>query len=585
MVKANKKLFGQISIKHAVFLMVYIVLSIALSEIVISGNDYIAKATDHMLAGETLIFQDFLGQFMYPLAVMILLGCILAYGKSLSGNHYSALVQRDVREKLGEHLIKLPFSYFDENGSGSIMARFSSDIGEAGKFYSEILPELLVNIAVVTTITIYFIRLDIRLILILFASYPVMLFTADKLSKRLAKILEKFRTGIDSRTQIALDAIQGITVGRSYNLYDIMCRRINAVIDETADHACKSTRISSMGWLLRGIIAAIPEVICYFFALFEVISGRITAGEMLAFTVLLGRMIYPLSDIVFCLNDIRSVKVAIDRLEEIYAATPEKDNSGNPESVGYLNKDDQPAILWEQVQFSYQPTQPVLNGISFEIKQGERVAFVGGSGEGKSTIFRILCGLYEKETGSYQLYGKTFDSWNLQRARECYSVVSQNVFLLPESIGANVACGKKDATMEEVIEACKAANIHNFIINLPEGYDTQVGERGIRLSGGERQRISIARAFLKNAPIILLDEPTSSVDTDTEKEIQEAIDKIAEGKTVIIIAHRLSTIKDVNRIYVLKDGKIAENGSHDMLIMQNGVYANLYRKDVTVNAT
>ena len=585
MVNVNKKLFWRVSIKHAGFLMIYMILSIVLSEIIIVGNDYIAKAADRMLAGETFIFQEFLHTFLFPLGMMILLGGIVAYGKSLSGNHYSALVQRDVREKLGEHLIKLPFSYFDEKGSGSIMTRFSSDIGETGKFYSEILPELLVNIATVTTITIYFVQLDVRLLLILIASYPVMLLAADKLSKRLAKILKKFRTGIDSRTQIAYDAIQGITVGRSYNLYDIMCRRINAVIDKNADHGCKSTRISSMGWLLKGIITAIPEVICYFFALFEVISGRITAGEMLAFTVLLGRMIYPLSDIIFCLNDIRSVKVALDRLEEIYVAAPEKDSLGNPESVEYIKEENRSVISWEQVQFSYQPAQPVLDGISFEIKQGEQIAFVGGSGEGKSTIFKILCGLYEKEKGSYRLYGQSFESWNLQKARECYSVVSQNVFLLPESIRENVACGKPDASIEEVIEACKAANIHKFILNLPEGYDTQVGERGIRLSGGEKQRISIARAFLKNAPIILLDEPTSSVDTDTEKEIQEAIDKIAEGKTVIIIAHRLSTIKDVNRIYVLKDGKIAENGSHDMLLRKKGVYANLYGKDVTVNAT
>ena len=585
MVKINKKLFLHISIKHVIFLAVYVAASIALSEIVISGNDYIAKAIDRILAGEALIFHDLFQKLLYPLAVIIILGSITAYGKSLSGNHYSALVQRDARKKLGEHLTKLPLSYFDDKGSGNIMTRFSSDIGEAGKFYSEILPELLINIATVTTITIYFIQMDIRLILILFASFPAMLFAADKLSKKLAKILKKFRTGMDNRSQIAFDAIQGITTGRSYNLYDIMCRRINRVIDETADHACRSTRISSMGWLLKGIITSIPEVICYFFALYEVISGRITAGEMLAFTVLLGRMIYPLGDIVFCLNDIRSVKVSIDRLEEIYASTPEEEIRGNPESAECIKKVNFPAILWKQVQFSYHPAQPVLNEISFEIKQGERVAFVGGSGEGKSTIFKILCGLYEKNRGCYQLYGKSFETWTLQEARKCYSVVSQNVFLLPESVGSNVACGKKDASMEEVIEACKAANIHSFITNLPEGYDTQVGERGVRLSGGEKQRISIARAFLKDAPIILLDEPTSAVDTGTEREIQDAIDRIAKGKTVIVIAHRLSTIQDVDRIYVLKDGKIAENGSHDMLLKKKGVYANLYEKDVTANAT
>lgn len=584
MAEINKKLVCQVSVKHAGFLVIYLILSLALSELIIVGNNYIAQATDRMLAGDMPAFKDFCHTFLYPLAAVILAGGLASYGKSLSGSHYSALVQRDVRKKLGEHLLALPFSYFDEKGSGSIMTRFSSDMGEMGKFFSEILPELLVNIATVATITVYFMGLDIRLLLILFASYPVMLLAADKLSKRLAGILKKFRTGLDKRTQIAYDAIQGIAVGRSYHLYEIMCRRINTVIDENADRACKSTRISSMGWLLKGIITSAPEVICYFFALFEVLSGRITAGQMLAFTVLLGRMLYPLSGIVFCLADIRSAKVAMDRLEEIYGAAPEKEHREKWAGMEERKKMP-PVISWEQVHFSYQPARPVLNGVSFEIKQGEQVAFVGGSGEGKSTIFKLLCGLYEKEKGSYQLYGKPIEDWNLREVRACYSVVSQNVFLFPGSIGENVAYGKENASLEEVMEACKAANIHEFIMRLPKGYDTRVGERGIRLSGGEKQRISIARAFLKNAPVILMDEPTSAVDTDTEKEIQKAIDKIAGDKTVIVIAHRLSTVKNADRIYVLRDGKIAESGSHDMLLKQKGIYADLYGKDVAANAT
>ena len=605
MVGGKKKLFWNISIKHSIFLIIYIIMSALLSEIVIAGNNYIAVTTDRMLAGERIVLQNMLHNFSpirqlvkradvwFPLAGMIVAGSITAYGKSLSGNHYSALVQKEVRERLGEHLLKLPFSYFDEKNSGGVLTRFSSDIGEAGRFFSEILPELLVNIVTVITITVYFIQIDVRLILILFASYPVMWIASDRLSKKLAAILKKFRTGMDSRTQIAFDAIQGMTIGRSYQLYDIMCRRIGRVIDDTARHACKSTRISSMGWLIKGIITAIPEVICYLFALYEVLSGRITVGEMLAFTVLLSRMINPLGDIVFCINDIRTAKVAIDRLEEIYAyrAEAEQDDGVSRGNLSDSLSDqvssaqtDFPAILWEQVRFSYQPAQPVLQEISFEIRQGERVAFVGGSGEGKSTIFRLLCGLYQKTGGSYLLYGKPFEAWDLKKVRECYSVVSQNVFLFPESILVNVACGKKGASMEEVINACKAANIHKFIEGLPEGYDTPAGERGIRLSGGEKQRISIARAFLKDAPIILLDEPTSAVDADTEKEIQEAIDRIARGKTVIVIAHRLSTIKDVKRIYVIKDGGIAESGSHDALLKKNGIYANLYGKEVSVNA-
>lgn len=580
MVKGNAKLFWSVSVRHSIFLLIYVVMAVVLSEIIIRGNDYIAEATDSMLAGEPINIKGFLG----PLTMMIVIGTIVAYVKSLSGNHYSALVQRDVRESLGNHLLKLPFCYFDEKGSGSVMTKFSSDVGEAGKFFAEIFPELLVNLVTVITVTIYFVQMDVRLIVILFASYPVMLIVADKLSKRLATIVKRYRNRMDDRTQIAFDVIQGITVGRSYNLYDVVCKRIGSVIDDIAEQACKSTRISSMGWLLKGVITTIPVVICYLFALYETISNKITVGEMLAFTVLLGRVIYPLGDIVFCVNDIRASKVAMDRLEKLHASEPEEKRETSKQKRGVEIGKTTYAISWEQVQFFYQPSRTILKGVSFGIRQGEMVAFVGGSGEGKSTIFRILCGLYEKKAGEYLLYGRPFEEWSLQELRDCFSVVSQNVFLLPESIGQNVACGNPEATKEEIVEACKAANIHDFIQSLPEGYDTPVGERGIKLSGGERQRISIARAFLKDAPIILLDEPTSAIDTDTESEIQEAITRIAKGKTVIVIAHRLSTIKDANCIYVLNDGKIVEYGPHVELLKQKGAYANLYGKEVTTYA-
>ncbi len=211
------------------------------------------------------------------------------------------------------------------------------------------------------------------------------------------------------------------------------------------------------------------------------------------------------------------------------------------------------------------------------------VAFAGGSGEGKSTIARLLYGLYSKQSGSYQLFGKEVEQWSLQEWRNCFSVVSQNVFLLPQSISENVACGKKGATREEIEEACRAADIHDFIMSLPQGYDTQVGERGVKLSGGQRQRISIARAFLKSAPILLLDEPTSAVDTETEQEIQKAITRVARDKTVIVIAHRLSTIQNADCIYVVRNGIIVESGTHGELLAQNGIYAGLYGKEVSVD--
>ena len=413
-----------------------------------------------------------------------------------------------------------------------------------------------------------------------------MLLVADRLSKKLAVILRKFRTTMDDRTQIAYDAIQGIAIGKSYNLYHVMCARINAAIDKIADHGCKSTRISSMGWLLKGVITTIPVVVCYFFALFEVISNRISVGELLAFTILLSRVNRPLGNVMFCMNDIRASKVAMDRLETLYQAKKEEEafkGKCTRDEVELPDAECKGAIVWKNVHFSYSADREVLKGISFQIKKGQMVAFAGGSGEGKSTIARLLYGLYRKESGSYQLFGKDVEQWSLREWRDCFSVVSQNVFLLPQSVAENVACGKEGAAREEIEEACRAADIHDFIMRLPQGYDTQVGERGVKLSGGQRQRISIARAFLKNAPILLLDEPTSAIDTETEAEIQKAITRVARDKTVIVIAHRLSTIQNADCIYVVENGAIAESGTHRELLARNGIYAGLYGKEVGVD--
>lgn len=325
---------------------------------------------------------------------------------------------------------------------------------------------------------------------------------------------------------------------------------------------------------------------CYFFALHETINGHITTGEMLAFTVLLGRILTPIGDIVFCLNDIREAGVAFERVQKIYEEQTEmQDISVMPENnaLEKRNFKNDMAICWKDVTFSYQDAHPVLRGISFQVKQGETIAFVGGSGEGKSTIIKLLCGFYRKDEGSFFLFGKAYEEWEIGAARACFSLVSQDTFLFPVSVWENVAYGKAQAAKEEVIAACKNANIHEFIEQLPQGYDTLVGERGVRLSGGERQRISIARAFLKDAPILLLDEPTASVDEATERMIQEAIARISKGRTVLIVAHRLSTIANADCIYVIEQGVVAESGKHQSLLARHGAYERLMQCNAAIH--
>lgn len=578
MVKNKKKnLYIDIGTKHGLLLLVYVVAAVILNAVVIAGNEYLARATDALLLGETVQFQD----FFLPLTGMIVVGTILAYVQSLCGNNYSAKVQRDVRGRLGQHLLTLPYSYYDEKGTGSIMTKLVSDIAEVGRFFSEIMPNLIVDVIVVLTVTVYFLQMDIMLIVVLFVTYPVLLVVADKISRHLTAVVKKRRGSLDARTQAAFDAIQGISVVRSYNLDKVMQKKINYYIDDVADQGCKSTKITSMGYVLRHSINTIPVVLCYMFALHEVLTGKITTGDMLAFSVLLNRILYPLGNIVFCVNDIREVNVALQRVQEIYDQEPEE--SGTEKFPMEAAQGSGKVVEWDDITFSYDGERQVLNGMKFAIGQGQTVAFAGGSGEGKSTIFRILCGFYRKKSGSYKLFGHEFADWDLQAARNAFSYVSQNVFLFPETIWRNVAYGKENATKEEVIEACKNANIHEFIMNLPDGYDTVVGERGVRLSGGERQRISIARAFLKNAPILLLDEPTAAVDAGTEGLLQEAISRISKGKTVIIIAHRLSTIMDADKIYVVEGGRIAESGTHTELIARNGIYASMHGKEVAGN--
>ena len=266
----RKNIFLSIALRHGILLAGYVVLAFVLNAIIIKGNDFIAEATDLAMAGEKVEF----GAFLLPLAVMIVLGTIVAFVRSLCGSNYSAVVQRDVRSTLGEHLLELPFVYYDEKGSGSILNKLSSDITAVGYFFAEILPEILVNFITVLTVTIYLVHMDVLLIIVFFASYPIMMVVADKLAKRLAAIAKKRRTRLDDRSQAVYDVIQGITVGRSYNLYETMKKRVDTIIDDIAEQGCKSTRISSMSWVLRNTLTTFPVVICYLFALYEVIKDR-----------------------------------------------------------------------------------------------------------------------------------------------------------------------------------------------------------------------------------------------------------------------------------------------------------------------
>ena len=326
-----------------------------------------------------------------------------------------------------------------------------------------------------------------------------------------------------------------------------------------------------------------PALSCFYTKInriFLVLKNTITIGEFMSFLVLFGKISTSLSELPFRIIDAREMLISVKRIEELLCAP--KEVSGDYKGSELKNVEN--IIELKNVSFSYASGNTkcfenrILKDINVSIKQGEKVAIVGASGAGKSTLLKLLCGFEEVDEGDYYLCGQVFSKWDINEARRLISYVPQDSFLFPETILENLAYGAKNIDIEKVENACKKAGIYQKVCELPDGFNTEVGERGANLSGGERQRLSIARAIYKNSPIILLDEPTSALDEQTEKIISKTISENHEN-TVIIIAHRLSTIKNVDRIYCMDKGEIVEVGNHEELIRKNGIYAALYGKE------
>ncbi len=582
----RKYTVGYIALKYGGLFVLGIVLSFITTGITIYCSDTVAKAVDAVMSEGSDVE---LSAYICTVLIMAVIMLVAAFVQNVITRLYSVKVQTEYKNRIADKIPDIEYSYFDDKGSGSIMNRLIADVGELNKLFSENMPTLVTAIIVVVAVLSYMLVLDWKLSLVTIVIYPILLYLANYVSNKVKKLVNLRKNLLDERTAVAHDCIQGIVVGKSYNLEEVQDKRIGEVIDTVFANERARTGIQSLSYILEAIIGWIPVVISYVIALIEVLNGSITVGDMLAYTVLLGLVSRNVEKIPMGIIELKECMVSVRRLNELMCAPVEIMGE-------YVGGESGDAISFSDVTFSYSDgesdneadigldnetdNQQVLKSISFVAKKGQQTAIIGSSGGGKSTIFKLICGFYGIDGGSYKLFGQEFSSWNLKAAREKLALVSQNVFLLPESIADNVAYGRQGATREEIIAACKSANIHDFIINLPDGYDTLVGERGVRLSGGERQRISIARAFLKNAPILLLDEPTAAIDVETEKLIQEAIDRVSAGKTVITIAHRLNTIVNADKIYVLDGGVISESGTHRELLESNGVYAQLYGKQM-----
>ena len=565
----RQKNFMRCCRKYWFYFVAGLILAYILASVVVNGNAIIGNAIDIMLAGEKVEFKTFTTRLL----VLIVIGFIVAFLKSVAASKFSIKVQENYKNMVAEKLYRLEYRYFDKNGSASVINKVNSDIAEIDPLLNQNIPELCTNAVAMITYAVYVGQINMGLLVLMLVCYPFLFYFTNKVVKKIESLKKVFRQKSDIITEISQDCISGILVLRAFGAEDYFQGKLNAAADDLVANEEKRVRISNNAIIIRRMLQWLPNIISAVYAYIMVLQGNISLGELVVFLMILQRFVDSFVGIPFNLVDAKENMVCVKRVEEIL--TQSNELSG----VEKTGLETDVAIAFEDVRFSYVDGKEVLRGLSFQVKKNTNVAFVGDSGGGKSTIFHLLCGFYPLDSGTYKLFGRSFGEWDIEAARANMALVSQNVFLFPTSIMENVRYGNLNATDEEIVEACKKARIHDFVMGLPEKYDSIVGERGILLSGGERQRISIARAFLKNAPLLLLDEPTSAIDVETESLIKEAIERLADNRTCITIAHRLPTIQNADEIMVLKDGRIVESGTHEVLLKQNGVYAGMYGRE------
>ena len=588
----KKDIFARLFWSNKWLMAAGILLSYIQTQVLVTGNKKLSGAIDLMLEGNGSAGMD--AAFIGWLVLLAAFGFAAAYGANQCAAYFAVRMQAQFRELAGKKIPWLEYAYFDGNDSASVMNRLVSDTGVVSLYYSEVLPAVVGTVITTVIILGSMWKMDWKLVLSFLLVFPPVLLLSDYAGRRIAGLQKKHLQLWDEVNEIAYDNVQGIVVGRSYGLYPLMKKRVEDANRRILKFEFQRNRLSAIPWSLYHVVQWLPNLLFGIMTLYRVVAGELSVGTMTYFILMMDRVVHPLGELPQLLLEVKNARLSKQRLSELMEQPGEWGGEQSAQTVGNgnpfagkgesgdLSAGNIPnggiSVEFEHVVFGYAGSGRVLDGVDFRIRKGEKAAFVGESGEGKSTVFKLLCGFYRQQEGTVRLFGRTLEQWGIEEARKCIAIVSQNVFLFPETIAWNIACGKAGCGREEIEEACKKANIHEFILSLPEGYATMAGERGDSFSGGQKQRISIARAFLKDAPVLLLDEPTSAVDVETERLIKEAVDRISIGRTVITIAHRLSTIEDADRIHVLSGGRIAEAGTQEDLLAARGIYYRLYER-------
>ncbi|MBY6038388.1 ABC transporter ATP-binding protein/permease [Fictibacillus nanhaiensis] len=505
--------------------------------------------------------------------IFVVLRPPIEYWRQYYAQWVGSKILYDIRDKMFDHIQRLSLRFYSNHKSGEIISRVIHDVEQTKTFVITGLMNVWLDMATIIIATAIMFSMDFWLTIVALSMLPVYAFSVKFFYARLRQ-LTKDRSQALAEVQGHLhERVQGMSVIRSFALEDHeqveFDKRNSTFLNRAMDH----TKWNAKTFSVVNTVTDIAPLLVIGFAAYQGIKGNITIGALVAFVAYMDRLYSPLRRLVNSSTTLTQSVASMDRMFEFLDETYDIEDSPGAKPL----KNVKGAVEFQNVSFAYNEEEAdVLHNVSLSVRPGETIALVGMSGGGKSSLISLIPRFYDVTEGSLKLDGTDIRNFQVRTLRDNIGMVLQDNILFSESVRANILMGNPDATDEQMISSAKAANAHEFIMNLPDGYDTKIGERGVKLSGGQKQRVAISRVFLKNPPILILDEATSALDLESEHLIQEALEKLAKDRTTFIVAHRLSTITHADRIVVIEHGKIAEIGNHKELMEKQGPYHDLF---------
>ena len=535
------------------------------------GPHHLPRWLENALGGVTRNKMNLAGIAAGTFVLIAVLGAVASYVDNYYTESVGQWVANDLRLKVYAHLERVSLAYYDRHETGQLLSTLTDDIITIQSFASGATLGILIDLMTIAGMIGLMFWLNWDFALIALAATPFLLFIVLRFKGAVKKATREVRRRQSDVLAVLQEGLQSIRSVKAFGREDLEQAHLRDASRATVDAALAARRVKSIVSPVVSVVVALCTALVLWRGASLILAGAMTIGALTVFLAYLNKFFKPVQDLAKMTNAIAQTGVGIERVRallDIDALIPDPAQPYDPGRV-------RGAIAFDDVTFAYDTKTPVLAGVTFSVAPGRTLGIVGATGGGKSTIMSLIPRFYDATGGRVSIDGVNVRDYTIAALRRQIAFVLQDTVLFWGTIRENIAYGRPDATEDEIVEAARAANAHDFIVRLPDGYGTAVGERGLTLSGGQRQRIGIARALVRNAPILLLDEPTAALDAESERLVIEALGRLMHGRTVVTIAHRLSTIRDADSILVLKGGRICEHGSHAELLARGGVYAEL----------